>query len=124
MPPCPCHSGKPYADCCQSFHLGFPPPTALALMRSRYSAYALGLVDYIIHTTHSAKKPDRKEIEAFCNVTRFADLEILDVDEKEDEASIKFKATLLQGKHDVSFVEKSAFIKENNHWFYVSGCIN
>lgn len=93
-------------------------------MRSRYAAYALGLVDYIINTTHSDKKPDRKEIESFCNVTRFADLEILDVDEKEKEAFIKFKATLLQGKHDVSFVEKSTFIKENDHWFYVSGCLN
>ena len=50
--PCPCHSGKKYQECCQPYHTGKLPENALALMRSRYSAYALHLADYIMQTTH------------------------------------------------------------------------
>ena len=121
---CPCHSGKAYADCCETYHKGFPAQTALALMRSRYSAYALGLVDYIITTSQTGKQIDKREIEAFCASTRFADLEILDVQESENEATIKFKAVLFQGNRDASFIETSQFLKKDNQWLYVSGCVN
>ncbi|MGA4815597.1 YchJ family metal-binding protein [Pseudomonas aeruginosa] len=47
QPSCPCGSGDPLDDCCGRYHQGHPAPTAEALMRSRYSAYALGLVDYL-----------------------------------------------------------------------------
>ncbi|MBJ7449651.1 MAG: hypothetical protein JHC93_04750, partial [Parachlamydiales bacterium] len=52
MKTCPCHSSLDYEKCCKPFHDGIPAPTALALMRSRYSAYALHLIEYIIATTH------------------------------------------------------------------------
>lgn len=40
---CPCQSGKCYVDCCRPFHMQTAQPlTAEALMRSRYSAFALG----------------------------------------------------------------------------------
>ena len=48
---CPCQSGLRYKRCCRPLHQGAPAPSPEALMRSRYSAYALGLVDYIIDTT-------------------------------------------------------------------------
>ncbi len=124
MIPCPCHSGKAYADCCESFHRGFAPPSALALMRSRYSAYALGLVDYILTTSQTAQKSDKREIEAFCAARRFADLEILNVQEGENKATVKFKAVLFQGSRDASFIETSQFIKSGDRWMYVSGCVN
>ncbi|NET48064.1 MAG: hypothetical protein F6K09_04910 [Merismopedia sp. SIO2A8] len=38
---CPCGSLRPYSSCCESFLLGTAiAPTAEALMRSRYTAYA------------------------------------------------------------------------------------
>ncbi len=46
--PCPCGSGLKYKKCCQKYHKGALPSTALLLMKSRYSAYALGLADYIM----------------------------------------------------------------------------
>eukprot|EP00232_Nephroselmis_pyriformis_P008231 CAMPEP_0182896328 /NCGR_PEP_ID=MMETSP0034_2-20130328/26209_1 /TAXON_ID=156128 /ORGANISM="Nephroselmis pyriformis, Strain CCMP717" /LENGTH=261 /DNA_ID=CAMNT_0025030189 /DNA_START=15 /DNA_END=797 /DNA_ORIENTATION=+ len=53
---CPCGGGddaKNYEDCCGPYHTGATdPPDALALMKSRYSAYAKGLKDYVISTTH------------------------------------------------------------------------
>ena len=45
MAPCPCGSDRPLGDCCGVFHAGTPAPDAERLMRSRYSAYVLGLSD-------------------------------------------------------------------------------
>ncbi|HTZ44183.1 MAG TPA: YchJ family metal-binding protein [Jatrophihabitans sp.] len=43
MTDCPCGTGEPYETCCARFHRGeAPPPTAEALMRARYSAFAMG----------------------------------------------------------------------------------
>lgn len=49
---CPCGSGATYKECCRRYHDGELPPTAEALMRSRYSAYSKGLVQYVVDTTH------------------------------------------------------------------------
>jgi SEC-C motif domain protein len=54
VPPCPCGSGKGYAACCGLLHAGAPAADAEALMRSRYSAYVLGLADYLRATWHPA----------------------------------------------------------------------
>lgn len=53
---CPCGSSLNLADCCGRYHAGSLPATAEALMRSRYSAYVLGLIDYLIATTLPAQQ--------------------------------------------------------------------
>jgi len=64
---CPCHSGEKYKKCCQPYHKGIFPSNAQKLMRSRYSAFALGLAEYIMTTTHpdnsdfTENKPDWKK---------------------------------------------------------------
>lgn len=123
---CPCHSGKKYADCCESFHQGVQnPQTALQLMRSRYAAYAKGLPDYIIKTTHpdnpSYKKDHaqwRKEISRFCHFTEFRDLEISEFTDGEREAYVTFTAYLDQNQIDTTFTERSRFLKEDGQWLY------
>lgn len=123
--PCPCTSGHPYATCCGPFHQGKLPNTALQLMRSRYAAYALGLPEYIIKTTHPANPDFRRdsatwaeEILAFCKQTEFRGLEILDVQEKGSTATVTFIAHLVQNHHDVSFTEKSLFERVDGRWLY------
>lgn len=57
---CPCGSGQPYAGCCGRWHGGplhLQAPTPQALMRSRYSAYVLGLHDYLLATWHPSTRP-------------------------------------------------------------------
>jgi uncharacterized protein YchJ len=39
---CPCGLGDDYASCCGRLHAGAHAPTAESLMRSRYSAFAVG----------------------------------------------------------------------------------
>ncbi len=125
---CPCKSGKTYSDCCQPFHEGALPEHAVQLMRSRYSAYALGLLDYIIKTTHpdnSHYEKDtrkwKKELLSFVNQTSFFDLKILFEKEEENTAEVTFVAILKVQKQDASFIEHSIFKKEEGRWLYYSG---
>lgn len=122
--PCPCHSGKKYKQCCQPYHKGILPATALLLMRSRYSAYALGLADYILKTTHPDNPdftPDTaewtKDISEFCHATRFLGLKIIEFIDGADEASVTFEASLSYG----IMQEKSRFLKVGGRWLYESG---
>ena len=55
--PCPCGSGASLVACCGRWHAGEAAPTAEALMRSRYSAYVLGLEDYLLATWHASTRP-------------------------------------------------------------------
>lgn len=119
---CPCHSNLPYSSCCKPFHNNkLLPKTALELMRSRYSAYALTLIPYLNDT--SLHKTNPKEIEQFCLNSSFTGLEILEHIDGEEEAYVTFIARLMQNKTDVSFQEKSRFIKVNGRWIYESGNI-
>lgn len=122
--PCPCHSGKKYKQCCAPYHKGILPATALLLMRTRYSAYALGLADYLMTTTHPDNPdftPDtaewKKEILEFCRTTRFLELKIIDFIDGESEAFVTFEAILDHG----SIKEKSRFLKAGGRWLYESG---
>ncbi len=125
---CSCGSGKSYSDCCKPLHQGKAAGSAEALMRSRYSAYVLRLVDYIIKTTHPLN-PDasrsleerKKEIEQFCKATIFKGLKILDVEEGEEKSTVTFTAFLIQGENNFSFTEKSTFEKVLGHWLYLKG---
>lgn len=125
---CPCHSGKPYAECCAPYHKGTPAENARALMRSRYAAYALQLADYIIQTTHPtnlAYKSDqhawKQELVQYRRDMEFTGLDILEFVDGKERATVTFRAHLKQGDLDASFTEKSLFLKENGRWYYASG---
>ncbi len=98
-------------------------------MRSRYAAYALGLVDYIMQTTDPDGplwRGDRlawgEDIQRFSESTRFQGLTIQDASSDTGEwATVTFYATLRRGENDVSFGEKSTFRLINGRWHYTSG---
>lgn len=130
--PCPCGSNITYSLCCLPYHQGtLDAPSALILMRSRYSAYATKHVDYIIKTTHHLH-PDqqiplekrKKDIETFCMQTTFKGLEILSYEEGESTSTVTFRAHLSQQSHDASFTEKSRFEKIHGQWRYLTGVIS
>ena len=98
-------------------------------MRSRFAAYAAGLVDYIIATTDSEGEQWReeretwvREIGAFCRQTRFDGLTILDAPPPVgDHATVTFRASLSREGKDSGFVEKSTFRRIDGRWYYVDG---
>ena len=93
-------------------------------MRSRYSAYVKGEIDYLINTTDMNGplwRNDRdewfEELSLFSRETHFQGLEILDVSSH----YVRFEATLEIDGIDASFIETSRFTEENEKWFYHSG---
>jgi len=93
-------------------------------MRSRYSAYCLGNIEYIIATTHP-NNPDatialadwQKGITDFANSTQFLGLTILEFIDGEEEAYVTFEARFDHGM----MKEKSRFVKFEGKWLYESG---
>ncbi len=96
-------------------------------MRSRYAAYAAGDVDYIIETTDPEgpqNQSDRpawaRSIAAFSEATRFEQLEIRAASPVVDErGEVEFSVRLSRGGEDVSFVERSLFVRRAGRWLYV-----
>lgn len=125
---CPCGSQKNYEECCKQYHDGKLPEKALALMRSRYSAYALHLADYIMNTTHPAnpsysknRMEWKKSILQFSQNTTFEKLDILEFVDGEKNATVTFTAHLNQAGRVATFTEKSHFVKVDGRWLYKSG---
>ena len=61
---CDCGNSHPYATCCGRYHAGplhLQAPNAEALMRSRYSAYARNLTEYLLDTWHASTRPSLLE---------------------------------------------------------------
>ncbi len=117
---CPCTSGKTYNDCCESYHskVSFPS-TPEQLMRSRYSAYVLHLIDYLLETTHPSKRYlyNKTEIEKWAKENHWLKLEIV-VAEKD---VVEFKAFYQQALKEYIHHERSMFKKETGRWYYLSG---
>ena len=61
---CPCLSGDSYDECCAPVHRGESwPPTAERLLRSRYSAFALGDISYLLASWHPDTRPSSLELD-------------------------------------------------------------
>lgn len=118
---CFCHSEKMFSECCEPYIKGLEnAPTALALMRSRYTAYAIVEPDYLIETTHiSTKKNHSKaDILDWSKSNQWLKLEILHF----SETTVEFKAYFLDESLEPHIHhEKSTFKFDKGKWFYVNG---
>lgn len=126
--PCPCGSGVKFKRCCMPLHHGAPAATPEALMRSRYAAYAVGDVDYIVATTDPEGPAFRRDRDAwiadlrrFAALTTFERLEIREVSPVTgSHGEVRFFAQLARGGADVSFEERSLFVHRDGRWYYVA----
>lgn len=119
---CPCYSGKAYTDCCQPLHNGTPAPDAERLMRSRYSAYALKLPEYILHTWHQDTQPKSLTQEDLGGI-KWLKLQVLSHEQPDaDTAFVKFVATFQTGNQKKEqLTEYSRFSRESGQWLYIDG---
>ena len=125
---CRCHSGRKFRRCCGPWLAGRPAPTPESLMRSRYTAYALGRVDHILATTleGSPAWDDGEDwadrVRDWCAATRFVGLSVLESPSPVgDRGLVAFAATLSQDGVEWVLRERSAFHRRNGAWFYHSG---
>ncbi len=127
--PCPCTSKKPYDRCCGPYHAGTAAPeTAELLMRSRFSAYALGKADYLIATRPEARRAEenREELAAYCKSVQAVGLKIVAKDKggmADDTGSVTFHASLQANGRRTLHIETSTFARENGRWVYVDGVV-
>lgn len=91
---CPCGSLKRLPACCGPFHAGKAAPrTARQLMRSRYSAFALGgLGGYLLQTWHPDTRPAVSAAELGAADTNWVRLDVVDSQQQGDTATVEFKA--------------------------------
>ena len=122
---CPC-GGPELAECCGPYLEGSSPaPTPEALMRSRYTAYTLADVDYIITTHHPSTSGtvDRENIETWARESDWRGLEILDVQVGDGEGFVEFAARFVHDGIDELHHERSRFMLDDGRWYYVDGRI-
>lgn len=120
--PCPCDSGQTYAQCCAPAHTGTQLPThAEALMRSRYSAYVLGLRDYLLASWHASTRPAELDLTETpapkwigLRIVRHTPLDAT-------HAEIEFIARYRLNGRAARLHENSRFVHEEGRWLYVDG---
>lgn len=119
--PCPCGSSQAYAVCCGRWHAGEPAPTAEALMRSRYSAYVLGLETYLLDTWHASTRPPALGLATQSPRPTWLGLSVQRHENPTDDtAVVAFVARLRMGGGSAERMqETSRFVREGGRWFYV-----
>lgn len=121
--PCPCGLPATYAACCGRYHAGaqqLQAPTAEALMRSRYSAYVLGLPGYLLATWHPVTRPAALDPDA--PGLKWLGLEVRRKATLDDtHAVVEFVARNKLGGRAQRLHEISRFAFEDGRWFYVDG---
>ena len=120
---CPCGKGR-YIECCEPLHLGTAKAlTAEQLMRSRYSAFALQQIDYIVQTTALGQQAslDVGAIADWSKSNQWLKLEVLNSNEKLDKnhAQVEFKAHYHDGKQTQIHHEISHFVQHQARWYFL-----
>lgn len=123
---CYCGSNLEFKDCCEKYINGTETPvTAVDTMKSRYSAFANGDVDYILDTHHPETRDEveREDVEIWSNESDWLSLTILetvDGGENDAEGIVEFIAEYRAEGYIRKHRERSVFKKMDNRWFYHS----
>ena len=141
---CLCGSQEIYAACCRPYLSNdVNAPTPEALMRSRYTAFRKGNIDYLILTHHPSKRSpnDRKQLTQTIQNTDWLALRVLetamDPNSRERgfvefvafyherhssyESTFAFDVPTIERESPGQLHEKSEFIREQGRWFYLQG---
>lgn len=119
---CPCLSGLLYDACCGRLHSGVATAqTAEQLMRSRFSAFAVGDPEYLMSTWHSSTRPASLELD---DDLRWYRLDILATQAGgpfDTAGVVEFEAFYRSSEGPGTQHEVSRFVREDGAWLYVDG---
>jgi SEC-C motif-containing protein len=122
---CPCGSGAAFSACCLPLHIGEgQAQTAEQLMRSRYSAFAVGDADYLWRTWHPRTRPERVDIDADVVWTGLEIVRCVDGGLGDAEGEVEFMASYRDGKRTGTLHELSRFAVRARRWFYIDGDVS
>lgn len=121
---CLCGSGKMKELCCSQYISGQKiPATAEALMRSRYTAYTQGNIDYIQATMRekAAENFDPLSALQWAKTAKWKRLKVIRAFSDADTgiAYVEFTAYYIFKGAPQKLVEVSAFKQMDGRWYYV-----
>ena len=120
--PCPCGTGRSYDVCCGRLHRGAATAeTAEELMRSRYSAYAVGDEDHLFRTWHPRTRPADLSLDPATRWTGLRVLDTVDGGAQDPTGLVAFEASWARGEQAGSVRERSRFERRADRWVYVDG---
>lgn len=126
-PACPCGSGQLLADCCQPLlDERRAASTAEQLMRSRYSAYACGHIDYLLCTqsAHLCHPGAGEALRQSCRDCQWLQLHIVKTEqggERDQRGIVEFIASYRQHNALHYLYERSSFVRVQGQWRYDRG---
>jgi SEC-C motif-containing protein len=122
---CPCLSGESYGACCGRYHAGRTAggphaPTAEALMRSRYSAFAVGDAEYLLTTWHPTTRPPALDLD---DAVTWRRLDVLRAAGGPFDTTgvVEFVAHHRSAGGRGALHEVSRFVREDAQWWYLDG---
>ncbi len=120
---CPCGSAKSFTECCEPVIKNNSAKTAEQLMRSRYSAYVTGAVDYILETTSEKNrdKMDRDAIKKWSEGSDWKGLEVVETEKggvNDSTGKVEFIAHFREDGVLQKYHEIGTFTKEHDKWVY------
>jgi SEC-C motif-containing protein len=118
---CPCGSGRALEACCGRLHAGEPAADAESLMRSRYSAYVLGMEDYLRATWHPTTCPAELALDATPRPQWLGLAVKSHTPQDETHATVEFVARYKLNGRAFKLHETSRFKKVDGRWLYVDG---
>lgn len=121
---CPCNSNQRYSDCCEPIHQNHKNAVLPEqLMRARFSAHKLNLVDFVVATYHvSCKAEKERESIADSISLNWLRLEVLDAPEPDEKQGfVEFKAFMADSDGEHCMHERSRFVQDNGLWYYIDG---
>ncbi|MGP9682827.1 YchJ family protein [Brachybacterium sp. AOP3-A1-3] len=123
---CPCGRGDTFGACCGPvLRQERRAATAEALMRSRYTAFAVRDVDHLLRSWHPRERPDRDELEdSLEDGTRWLHLSIQKTTAGgpfDDTGTVEFTAVARSPQGRQEQHEISRFVREDGVWYFVDG---
>jgi SEC-C motif-containing protein len=115
---CPCGAAA-YGDCCGPLHVGAAAPTAERLMRSRYSAFAIGDRAHLLRTWHPRTRPAALDPDPGLEWVRLEVLGTTGGTAFHNEGTVDFRAVYREDGHERGLREHSRFLRHEGAWVYL-----
>jgi len=117
---CPCGSGEPYDSCCGRYHRGeAQPPTAVTLMRARYTAFVRGDERFLAATWHPSTRPSGPLVDPSFSWTGLYVTGQTGGGLLEATATVAFIARYLRAGVAGKLTENSRFVRQDGRWSYL-----
>lgn len=119
---CPCLSGSVFGECCAPLIAGErEAPTAVQLMRSRFTAFAIGAREHLLATWHPSTRPTSLELDPAMRWYRLDVIGTRGGGPLDRDGTVEFRAYYRAGAERGDLHETSRFVREGQGWRYLDG---